>query len=253
MSGSIILSAAAFSYAWHACNLREPHTAINVPTVGSSPEEAIDIYENVLRELTEKQLLDSDGNIVWELVERLCALANWRTAVDIWFVSDELIFTALAATWGYGAQLAIWQEGDVYLIHAEPDSLVESVMSTIGDAEAGTGETVSIPTRLLWTASSKAAGNLRLIQRTLEIFGIGHELAWNVANIHYGLTARIEFGIQHRDNEGNPGDRSQLEVFDTHRGRYIQSQETRDDIAWTMMQPTSNEHISMQLREKLGV
>ena len=172
--------------------------------------------------------------------------------MSICYHGEELNFTALAAAWGSDAQLAVWQEGEVYLIDADPNHLVASAMSTTGAPGAGSGESVSIPTNSLVAADVKAEGSLPKFERSLEDYGVKLDTARKVADMFDGINARIEFGIQHRDNAGKQSERISLDVFDTHNGRYLQVEDSRGNSSWTTIVPASNSLVASRLNEKLG-
>lgn len=251
---SLVLSPDEFDVAWESENLPQRHVAIDVPSAGKTHSQRAEIVAGAWESLNRRGL--AHGTLVdADLADRLALLAHYTSAVDAWVWTDRRI-SALAATNGIDAHLAVLEDDEVWLIPARPSSLAACVVAVAGEAPAGEGRSVSLPIESLRAADAAAEGDPTRLVTCLERAGVGPTDARSLAAMFGmvgGLRLRGQFGAESRDHERRIRRANRVvSCHDTAAGRYLYLCEPgADGSVWATVTPVDAQRLTHRVAELL--
>ena len=250
-SGTVKLSTLEFDVLWERERLPRRHEALSVPSPGKTHTERAQLVREAFAALEARGLADgerADG----ELLDRLNLLARPQVCIDSWVWTDREIRALTVAT-GNQALLAVVDGGEVWLIPARDTAIAESAVSICGEAPAGPGMSVSVPTELLTAADAEAHGDSRQLAAALMHRGIANSDAKTLAGMVTGMDLRGQFGASrlHRDGRLARADRV-VAFHDTPQGRYAYlARPNNDGRSWSTITPADNRRLAMLVSELL--
>lgn len=248
---SLVLSALEFDVIWESERLPERHVALDVPSPGKTHAERAELAKKAWAGLESRKLAES-GRAVPELADMLEVLAHPHVSVDGWIWAGREV-KAFAAQAGRAAQLAVIDEGQVWLIPARDTSLVESAVSVAGEMTGGLGRSVSLPNDLIVAADNESRGDTKKFITKLESKGISLRDAQILTSMLAGITTRGQFGAErrHRDQRIVRADRV-VAFHDTPDGRYLDLvKPSPDGRLWCTVSPADNHRLATFVRELL--
>jgi hypothetical protein len=248
---SLVLSELEFDVVWESERLPERHVALDVPSPGKTHAERAELTKKVWAGLESRKLAES-GRVVPELADMLEVLAHPHVSVDAWIWAGRTV-KAFAAQVGRVAQLAVIDEGQVWLIPARDTGLAESAVSVAGDMVAGSGRSVSLPNDLVVAADDQANGDTRKFITTLEAKGISLRDAQTLTSMLGGITTRGQFGAERRQRGQRNVRADRVVAFhDTPEGRYLDLvKPSPDGRLWCTVSPADNHRLASFVRELL--
>ncbi|GAB3433118.1 ESX secretion-associated protein EspG [Actinophytocola sediminis] len=250
-SGTVKLSTLEFDVLWERARLPRKHEAIAVPSPGKTHTERAELVAKVLAELGARGLVVGD-RVTGELFDKLDLLARPQLSIDSWVWSNREI-RALTAVTGNQAVLAVVEGDEVWLIPARDTAVAESAVSVCGEAPAGPGMSVSLPTDVLTAADAEAGGDSRELSAALIRRGVPNSDAKNLAVMVTGMDLRGQFGVSRAQRDGRPTRGGRIVAFhDTPHGRYAYlAKPNNDGRSWSTVTPADNRRLAMLIRELL--
>lgn len=248
---SLVLSALEFDVVWESERLPARHVALDVPSPGKTNAERAELVRTTWRGLESRGLAQS-GRATPELVDTLEILAHPHVSVDVWVWAGREV-KAFASVAGRQAQLAVVDEGKVWLIPARDSALAESAVSVAGELAAGRGRSVSLPNDLVAAADDESRGDTNRFITTLEAKGVALGDAQALTSMLVGITTRGQFGAErhHRDKRIVRAERV-VAFHDTPEGRYVDLvKPSPDGRAWLTVSPTDNQRLASFVWELL--
>lgn len=250
-SGTVKLSALEFDVLWEREGLPRRHEAIDVPSPGKTHTERGQLVTKAFGELEARGLANgerADG----ELLDLLNLLARPQACIDSWVWSDREI-RALTVTSGNQALLAVVEGDEVWLIPARDTAIAESAVSICGEAPAGPGMSVSLPTDVLTAADAQSGGDSRELAAALMRGGIVRSDAQTLAGMVAGMNLRGQFGASRVQRDGRMVRAERVVAFhDTPQGRYAYlARPNNDGRSWSTVTPADNRRLAMLVRELL--
>jgi EspG family len=250
-SGTVKLSTLEFDVLWERERLPSKHEALGVPSPGKTHTERAQLVKQAFAELAHRGLADGERANP-ELVDQLNLLARPQVCVDSWVWTDREI-RALTVLNGSQALLAVIDSGEVWLIPARDTALTESAVSICGEAPAGPGRSVSLPTDVLTSADTEARGDCRELAAALKRKGIAHSDASTLASMVDGIGIRGQFGAGRVQRDGRATRADRVVAFhDTPNGRYAHlAKPNNDGRTWSTVTPADNRLLAALVRELL--
>jgi hypothetical protein len=250
-SGTVKLSALEFDVLWEREGLPRRHEALDVPSPGKTHTERAQLVAKALAELEARGLAHGE-RASGELVDQLNLLARPQVCVDSWVWTDREI-RALTATSGNQALLAVVEGDEIWLIPSRDTAIAESAVSICGEAPAGPGISVSIPTEVLKAADAEASGDSRGLAAALMRRGVPNSDAKTLAGMVTGMDLRGQFGVSRVQRDGRVARADRVVAFhDTPQGRYAHlSKPNNDGRDWSTVTPADNRRLVMLVRELL--
>lgn len=250
-SGTVKLSTLEFDVLWERERLPRKLEAISVPSPGKTHSERARLVAKALAEL-ESRGLTVHERAVGELLDRLELLARPQVCIDSWVWSDREI-RALTAMSGNQAVLAVVEGDEVWLIPARDTAIAESAVSICGEAPAGPGLSVSVPTDVLTAADAEAGGDSRELSAALIRRGVPNSDAKTLGLMVSGMDLRGQFCASRVQRDGRLVRADRVVAFhDTPQGRYAHlAKPNNDGRGWSTVTPADNRRIAMLVRELL--
>lgn len=248
---SVVLSALEFDVIWESERLPQRHVALDVPSPGRTHTERASLVKQAWAEL-EARGLANGGRAAGELVDRIQVLAHPDLSVDGWVWAGREV-KVFAARTGRIAQLAVIDEGKVWLIPSRDTALAESAVSVAGEIGPGPGRSVSLPNDLVAAADDRSKGDTRAFITTLQDKGVALKDAQSMTAMLAGITTRGQFGAErrHRDQRIVRADRV-VAFHDTEQGRYLDLvRPSTDGRLWCTVTPADNHRIASCVWELL--
>jgi hypothetical protein len=252
---SLVLSALEFDVIWESERLPARHVAIDVPSPGKTHTERATLVRRTWSALEARGLAEA-GRAVPELADQVALLAHPEVGIDVWVWAGREV-KAFAARTGRRAQLAVVDEGKVWLIPARDTSLAESAVSVAGEMVAGIGRSVSLLNDVVTAADNESVGDTKKLITTLEGKGVTLGDAQSFAAMLSGITTRGQFGVErrHRDKRVVRADRV-VAFHDTADGRYVDLvRPSTDGRLWCTVTPADNQRLAScvwELLEEIG-
>lgn len=247
--GSVVLSTLEFDVLWQAERLPERHVALETASPGQTHSERAELEEQAWQSLAERGLTNR-GRLSGEMLDKLSLLARPQLALDVWVWADREI-SALVASGGGDALLAMVDGPEVWLIPARASALAEAAVTVIGDSPPGSGRSVSLPHEALRRADTAAGGQPQAMVTALEDRGVGLAQAQELARMLVGQLGRGQFGVQRtsRDGQVHRADRV-VAFYDNDTGRYLmQLGRNADGRDWATVAPADNGLLIQRIRE----
>ncbi len=251
MSTSVVLSTLEFDVLWESERLPPKHVALEVPSPGTTHSERAELVAGAFGSLQRRGLAEN-GRAVPELADQLSLIAHARVTIDSWVWTDREI-RALAVQSGERAALAVVDGAEVWLIPARPTALAESAVSIAGEAPAGPGRSVSLPTELLVSADAKSGGAPQNMITLLHQGGVPLYDAQTLVTMFTGMGPRGQLGVERagRDQCRQRADRV-VAFHDTTSGRYLYlARKSNDGRMWSTVTPADNARIAACVWELL--
>lgn len=250
-SGSVVLSTLEFDVVWESERLPGRHPAIDVPSPGMTHTERAELVAEAWKSLENRGLAES-GRVVPELADRLNLLANPEAQIDAWVWADREV-KALAVVAGQEALLAVVDGAEVWLIPARDTAVVEAAVAIAGEALAGPGRSVSVPTETLTAADAAAKGDSRTMIMALERRGMELSEAQSLVAMLDGMGTRGQFGVEHRRRDQRMVRADRVVSFhDTEHGRYVYlARPSTDRRSWSTITPADNFLLMQAVQELL--
>lgn len=248
---SLVLSTLEFDVIWESERLPERHVALDVPSPGKTHAERAELVRKTWAGLEARRLAES-GRALPELADMLEVLAHPHVSIDGWVWAGREV-KAFAGQAGRQAQLAVIDEGQVWLIPARDTGLAESAVSVAGEMVAGTGRSVSLPHDLVTAADDQSHGDTNKFITNLEAKGISLRDAQTLTSMLAGITTRGQFGAErrHRDQRVVRADRV-VAFHDTPAGRYVDLvKPSPDGRQWCTVSPADNQRLAAFVWELL--
>ena len=250
-SETVKLSTLEFDVLWDRERLPRKHEALGVPSPGRTHTERAQLVKQAFAELAARGLADGE-RASGELVDQLNLLARPQVCIDSWVWTEREI-RALTVVTGNQALLAVVDGDEVWLIPARDTAIAESAMSICGEAPAGPGLSVSVPTEVLRAADAEAKGDGRELSGALMRKGVANSDAKNLATMVTGMGIRGQFGASRVQRDGRMVRADRVVAFhDTPQGRYAYlAKPNTDGRIWSTVTPADNRRLAMLLRELL--
>ncbi|CAM3436379.1 ESX secretion-associated protein EspG [Kibdelosporangium persicum] len=248
---SLVLSALEFDVVWESERLPDRHVALDVPSPGKTHTERAELVRKTWKALESRGLARS-GRAEPELVDMLDVLAHPHVSIDVWVWAGREV-KAFAAQAGRQAQLAVVDEGQVWLIPARDTALAESAVSVAGEMVAGPGRSVSLPNDLVTAADNESHGDTRKFITTLEAKGVALTDAQTLTSMLGGITTRGQFGAERRHRDQRIVRAERVVAFhDTPEGRYLDLvKPSPDGRTWLTVSPADNQRLATFVWELL--
>jgi hypothetical protein len=246
---SVVLSTLEFDVVWESERLPRRHVAIDVPSPGMTHTERAELVRDAWETLAARGLAESE-RAVPEIADQLSLLANPDLCIDAWVWADREV-KALAAVAGHDGLLGVVDQDQVWLIPARDTAIVEAAVSIAGEAPAGPGRSVSVPTEALTAADRKAAGDPGKMIIALERNGVELAEAQVLVAMLDGMATRGQFGFERRrrDQRLQRADRV-VSFHDTLAGRYLYlARPSTDGRSWSTITPADNFRIMAAVQE----
>jgi hypothetical protein len=248
---SLVLSALEFDVIWESERLPARHVALDVPSPGKTHAERAELVKQSWEALESRGLAES-GRVVPEIADGLGLLAHPQVSIDCWVWAGREV-KAFAAQVGRRAQLAVIDEGKVWLIPARDSALAESAVSVAGEQAPGPGRSVSLPNDLVVAADDESHGDTKKFITKLEAKGVSLTDAQTLTAMLGGITTRGQFGVErrHRDQRIVRADRV-VAFHDTAEGRYLDLvRPSPDGRQWCTVTPADNQRLATCVWELL--
>lgn len=248
-SGTVKLSTLEFDVLWERERLPRRHEAIAVPSPGKTHSERARLVTKALAELAARGLTVHD-RAAGALLDRLELLARPQVSIDSWVWSDREI-RALTAASGDQAVLAVVEGDEVWLIPSRDTAIAESAVSICGEAPAGPGLSVSVPTDVLVAADGEAGGDSRELSAALIRRGVPNNDAKTLGLMVDGMDLRGQFCVNRVRRDGRLARAERVVAFhDTAQGRYAHlAKPNNDGRTWSTVTPADNRRLAMLVRE----
>ncbi|MET0133637.1 MAG: ESX secretion-associated protein EspG [Kibdelosporangium sp.] len=248
---SLVLSALEFDVIWESERLPARHVALDVPSPGKTHTERAKLVKETWAALESRGLAES-GRANPELADLLDLLAHPQVCIDGWVWAGREV-KAFASSNGRRAQLAVIDEGKVWLIPARDTALAESAVSVAGDLMAGPGRSVSLPNDLVTAADNEARGDTKKFITTLEAKGVPLHDAQALTGMLAGIVTRGQFGAERRGRDLRVVRAARVVAFhDTVDGRYLDLvRPSTDGRMWCTVTPADNQRLATCVWELL--
>ena len=248
---SVVLSALEFDVVWESERLPDRHVALDVPSPGKTHSERAELVRQAWKTLEARGLAEA-GRANPELVDRLEVLAHPHVSIDCWVWAGREV-KAFAAQAGRSAQLAVVDEGQVWLIPARDTALAESAVSVAGEMAAGPGRSVSVLNDLVTTADDESHGDTKKFITNLEAKGVALYEAQTLTGMLVGITTRGQFGAERRHRDQRIVRAERVVAFhDTAKGRYADLvKPSPDGRSWCTVSPADNQRLASFVWELL--
>jgi hypothetical protein len=246
----IVLSRLDFDVLWESERFPRRHVALDVPSPGATHTERAALVARTWRSLEERGLADG-GRATVAISDDLALLAYPRRAVYGFIWAPDRKITLLAATNGGDVLMGVVDGDEVWLIRA--DSVADAAVSVAGDMPPGPGQSMSVPTKLLTAADSRAQGDPQRLSLELADEGLPLSQAQALTGMVAGMTTRGQFGAEAAQGAERPTRAKRVVAFhDTPYGRYLHLvKPSADGTEWSTITPADNRLLATSVRELL--
>jgi hypothetical protein len=247
-----VLSLLDFDVLWESERFPRRHVALTVPSPGRTHTERARLVQETWRSLEQRGLAER-GRATPNLSDDLALLAYPRRAVYgfIWTVDRKI--TLLAASNGGSALMGVVDGDQVWLIRTYAESIADAAVSVAGDMRPGPGQSVSVPTKVLTSADSRAHGDPQRLVLELADENVPLAQAQTLVGMVAGMTTRGQFGAESAQGAERPRRADRVVAFhDTPNGRYLHLvKPSADRTEWSTITPADNRVLAASLRELL--
>ncbi|SDC88295.1 EspG family protein [Actinokineospora iranica] len=251
LSTSVVLSTLEFDVLWESERLPAKHVALTVPSPGMTHTERAELVAGAFGTLARRGLVEG-RRAVPELADWLSLLAHPQVCVDSWVWTDHEI-KALAVASGEQGMLAVVDGPEVWLIPARATALAEAAVSVAGEAPAGPGRSVSLPTEVLSAADARSGGTPQNMITELSQNGVPLYDAQILSSMFTGMGARGQFGVERVGRDQRRQRAGRVVAFhDTDAGRYLYlARPSNDGRMWSTVTPADNARLAACVWELL--
>ena len=246
----IVLSRLDFDVLWENERFPRRHVALDVPSPGATHTERAALVARTWRSLEQRGLAEH-GRASVTLSDDLALLAYPRRAVYGFIWAPDRKITLLAATNGGDALMGVVDGDEVWLICGA--SIVDSAVAVAGGMPPGPGQSVSLPTKLLTGADSRAQGDPQRLSVELMDEGVPRSQAHTLAGMVAGMSTRGQFGAETAQGAERPTRARRVVAFhDTADGRYLHLvKRSADGTEWSTITPADNRLLAASVWELL--
>jgi hypothetical protein len=243
-----------FDILWETLELGEMPLVLKVPSPGKTRTERRQLIESAWRAMEARGL--GRGSAEYRrLVELVRLLARPDREIDgrLWFGRRIGNMRTLVAATGADAALATLTPIGFTLREAAATGLAREALSALPPMAAGSGESVTVPSRHVEAAASSATTPVEF-EAGLRREGVRARDAATLASMMMRIRRHGQFGAANRDRWGHRVRAPRvLSVFDTREGRYLQTRTAEPDSEpWTTVSPADPRLLLHQLDDLLN-
>ncbi|HEX3778236.1 MAG TPA: ESX secretion-associated protein EspG [Pseudonocardiaceae bacterium] len=243
-----------FDVLWETLGLGEMPLVLKVPSPGRTHAERRQLTENAWHAMETRGL--GRGSAEYDrLVGLVRLLARPEREIDgrLWFGRRIGNLRALVAASGSDAALATLDPAGFTLREAAATGLAREALTALPASAAGSGESVTVPSRHLEAAAASASTPVEF-ETALRNGGVRPRDAATLAAMMMRIRRHGQFGVATRDRWGHRVRAPRvLSVFDTREGRYLQTRTTDPNTEpWTTVSPADPRLLLHQLDDLLN-
>jgi len=248
-TGPVDISTLEFDVLWeHYHGVAQMPLVLRVPSPGRTDEERKRIVRGVWDGLASRGLgtpVDAHPG----LTRLLSVLTRPDREIDgrLWLGGEVRLLTAAT---GDEAVLAVLANGRLTLRPADATGLPRFALSMLPEAQAGPGQSITLPTAD-FEAAAKEARKQEELAVALRERGVRAGDAQALADMIGDIVNRGQYGSASRDKWGRRvrADRV-ISFFDTKAGRYLQvRRESEDTEPWTTISPANPRRLLQHLTD----
>jgi ESX secretion-associated protein EspG len=248
-TGPVDLSALEFDVLWeHHHGEAQMPLVLRVPSPGRTDDEREHIVRRVWDGLASRGL-GSPVDAHPRLTHLLSLLRKPDREIDgrLWLGGEVRLLTAST---GDEAVLAVLANGRLTLSPAEATGLPRFALSVLPRADAGPGQSITLPTAD-FEAAAKEARKQEELAIALRERGLRAGDAQALADMIGDIVNRGQYGSATRDRWGRRvRARRVISFFDTEEGRYLQVRRESDGTEpWTTISPAHPRRLLQHLTE----
>lgn len=247
----------AFDFLWEDAGLGEPPYPLTVPSHGDDEAQRALLRRQAHAEFSSRGLADSP------VVEWLGVLARPSVSIDALHIPEfrHRPVSALAASDGRQAVLAVQDAGGVRLSGVYVDGLVSAIVDLLPAAARGTEASITLPLEQALRIQPSRAGVVAGSggeQGTPRRRQALSERSQDAARIYAELIAQPrlrggQFAANSRDELGGKRRSAVLAWFDTASGRYLSlSRSGPDGREWVTVAPADPKTLRTRLTEMVS-
>lgn len=274
-SAAQLLPPMVFDFLWERLGLGDHPYPIEVPSHGTTMDERRMLRGRTLAELATHGLMDGHGRVDPRVEQGLVLLATASLSVDLVQIPDYQapVVSALAASDGADAVLAVRDEQGVWLRPLYPDALVSEVIGLLPAGRRGSERSITMSRdEALGVAPARvpvpARGAAESAEPATPAFGFRRParsrvpLAERTAGDPREDYARLlgqprlrggQLGATRRDEVGMKRRSPVLAWFDTASGRYLSlSRSGPDGHEWVTVSPADDKTLRTRLVEMIS-
>lgn len=246
----ITISALEFDVLWEHLRLVEMPLVLRVPSPGKTFTERRQLTAEVWRSL-EARGLGERLSVDPRLAHLLRLLEKPNREIDGRFGATRGVRLLVAAT-GDDGVFALLSKRGLMLSEAPVTGLSGQALSGLPVADAGPGESITVPSAVL-DAAGASARSPEDFEIALCRNGLSARDAGVLRMMVTGVRRQGQFGASARNQWGHRRRASHVVgFFDTTGGRYMQLRTTAEDgTAWSTVSPADNRLLARQLSELL--
>jgi hypothetical protein len=246
----IAVSRLEFDVLWESLALGEMPLVLKVESPGRTLTERRKLVEDAWRAMENRGFARSAAEYE-RLADLVRLLARPDREIDgrLWFGRKVGSIRVLVAASGADAAMATLTAEGLTIREAASSGLAREALSVLPPLPAGTGESVTVPSRQLESAARNAATPTEF-EAALRESGVRDRDAALLAAMMMRLRRHGQFGAATRDRWGRrTRARRVLSVFDTRAGRYLQTRSIAelDTEPWTTVSPADQRLLISQL------
>jgi len=247
-----VLSLLDFDVLWENERFPRRHVALDVPSPGLTHTERSQLVAQTWRSLEQRGLAEH-GRAVPDMSDDLALLAYPRRAVYGFVWAPDRKITLLAASNGGSALMGVVDGDEVWLIRTHDESIADAAVSVAGEMPPGPGQSVSLPTKVLTSADSRAHGDPQRLVMELADENVPLVQAQALVGMVAGMTTRGQFGVETARGAERPRRADRVVAFhDTPNGRYLHLvKPSADRTEWSTITPADNQRLAASVRELL--
>lgn len=247
-----VLSLLDFDVLWENERFPRRHVALDVPSPGKTHTERAQLVADTWRSLEQRGLAER-GRATPEVSDDLALLAYPRRAVYGFIWAPDRKITLLAASNGGNALMGVVDGGEVWLIRTRDNALADAAVSVAGEMPAGPGQSMSVPTKVLISADSRARGDWQRLVTELVDEHVSLSQAQVLVSMVAGMTTRGQFGVETARGAERPRRADRVVAFhDTPNGRYLHLvKPSADRTEWSTITPADNQRLAAGVWELL--
>jgi hypothetical protein len=244
----ITLTALEFDVLWEHLDLGDMPLVLKVPSPGRTNAERAQLVDRAWQAVEAKGLgrqVDLDPRLTGML--RLIARPQRELDARLWLGHSVRL---MAAADGEAGVLAVQESDRLTLRTADGLGLPRHALSVLPPAKAGTGHSVTLPSKE-FEAAAREAKEPKEFEAALRRRGVREPDAETLRKMIGDVDSQGQFGGAARDKWGRRVRTPRvISFFDTADGRYLQvRKESTGGEAWTTISPTDNKRLLHHLTE----
>lgn len=244
---SLTISALEFDVLWEHLQLEDMPVVLRVPSPGGSYAERTRLVRAAWDSLGTKgygRPVDLDPR----LARMLRVLERPDREVDARIWVDRPV-RVLAAVRNEFAVLAVYADNKLHLRPAAVTGLPREVLTVLPAAEAGPGESVTLPSSQFEAAAAQTRTS-KAFEAALKQNGVRDVDARNLVKMITDVQGQGQFGAAARDKWGSRLRAGYvISFYDTAEGRYVQiRKESRGGDAWSTISPVDSRRLHQHVK-----